>query len=217
MIEGKEITGSAREKVDSFYQMIEDIGNSARTEKISETLRFIIKRSGMETDYKKHGTEEDLERLENLQELVTLATAYDELGVDEGVEALMENAALQSDQDELKSKEEQDAVRLMTVHAAKGLEFPYVFIAGMEEGLFPHERLDDRGIDKEEERRLFYVALTRAEKKVFLTYSHIRTIYGSQRVNVPSSFLADISDEHIESQRGEGGSISGYETTIYLD
>src|SRR5690606_35258819 len=113
---------------------------------------------------------------------------------------LIENAALQSDQDELQSKEQKDAVRLMTVHAAKGLEFPYVFIAGMEEGLFPHERLDDKGIDHEEERRLFYVALTRAQKKVFLTYAHMRTIYGTQRVNIPSSFLNDISTEHIEAE-----------------
>ncbi|MFK5283534.1 3'-5' exonuclease, partial [Lacticaseibacillus paracasei] len=66
----------------------------------------------------------------------------------------------------------------MTVHSAKGLEYPYVFISGLEEGLFPHERLDDTGIDHEEERRLFYVALTRAAKKLFLTYAHLRTIYG---------------------------------------
>ena len=179
MIEGKreEITGATLVKVERFEQLMQDITDCARTKKISETLMFIIKRSGMETDFKKNGTEDDLERLENLQELVSLATRYDELAPEEGVEALIENAALQSDQDELQNKEEKDAVRLMTVHAAKGLEFPYVFIAGMEEGLFPHERLDDKGIDKEEERRLFYVALTRAEKKVFLTYAHMRTIY----------------------------------------
>jgi DNA helicase-2/ATP-dependent DNA helicase PcrA len=142
---------------------------------------------------------------------------YDELGPEEGVEALMENAALQSDQDELAQKETLDAVRLMTVHAAKGLEFPYVFITGMEEGLFPHERLDDKGIDHEEERRLFYVALTRAEKKVYLTYAHMRTIFGSQKINVPSSFLNDIDTEHIEMEGRQGGGESGYEATVYLD
>ncbi len=150
---------------------------------------------------------------------MTLGTRYDELQPEESVEALLENASLQSDQDELKAKEEQDAVRLMTVHSAKGLEFPYVFICGLEEGLFPHERLDDAGIDHEEERRLFYVALTRAEKKVYLTYAHMRTIYGSQRVNVPSSFLNDISNEYIETSnpKGWGNTSSGYETTIFLD
>ena len=219
LLEGKrsELKGATLEKVERFEQMLQDIADTARTERISSTLLFIIKRTGIETDLKKNGTEEDLERLENLHELVSLATQYDELNAEEGVEALMENAALQSDQDELQKKEDRDAVRLMTVHAAKGLEFPYVFISGMEEGLFPHQRLDDKGIDHEEERRLFYVALTRAEKKVFLTYAHMRTIFGSQQVNVPSSFLNDISTEHIDMEGKQHGGTSGYETTIYID
>lgn len=221
LIEGKreEIKGATLQKVERFEEIMIDIADAARTKKVSDTLKFIMKRTGIETDYKKSGTEEDLERLENLRELVTLATRFDELDPEDAVDALLENAALQSDQDELKAKEEQDAVRLMTVHAAKGLEFPYVFVTGMEEGLFPHERLDDRGIDHEEERRLFYVALTRAEKKVFLTYAHMRTIFGSQRVNVPSSFLSDIDSEYLEGEdaRRSGGDDSGFETTIYLD
>ncbi len=221
MIEGKraEITGATLEKVQRFEQMMQDIADAARTQKISETLTFIIKRTGIEADLRKNGTEDDLERLENLQELVSLAVAYDHLQPEAGVEALIENAALQSDQDELQEKEQRDAVRLMTVHAAKGLEFPYVFISGMEEGLFPHERLDDRGIDHEEERRLFYVALTRAEKKVYLTYAHMRTIFGSQKVNVPSSFLNDISSDHIEMEgrQPQQKKNSGFETVIYLD
>jgi DNA helicase-2/ATP-dependent DNA helicase PcrA len=103
------------------------------------------------------------------------------------------------------------------VHAAKVLEFPYVFITGLEEGLFPHARLDDGKVDHEEERRLFYVALTRAEKKVFLTYAHLRTIFGAQHVNVPSSFLADIDSEYIDGIDHRSGDSSGYERTIYLD
>ena len=87
---------------------------------------------------------------------------------------------------------------LMTVHAAKGLEFPYVFVSGLEEGLFPHERLDATGIDQEEERRLFYVALTRAGRKLWLTYANSRMIFGSTRVNLPSSFLVDIDAELVE-------------------
>jgi len=220
LLEGKrdELKGATSEKVERFDQIMMDIADTARTEPISKTIAFIMKRTGIETEYKKSGTEEDLSRLENLQELVTLATRYDELGPEAGVEALMENAALQSDQDELQSKEERDAVRLMTVHAAKGLEFPYVFVTGLEEGLFPHERLDDKGVDHEEERRLFYVALTRAEKKVWLTYAHMRTIFGSQRVNVPSSFLTDIDSAYLEGQADDpdAGS-SGFERTIFLD
>jgi DNA helicase II / ATP-dependent DNA helicase PcrA len=212
-----ELKGATLEKVQRFEQIIQDIADEARTKPLSETLKFIIKRTGIETELKKNGTEDDLSRLENLQELVTLGSKFDEADPNEAVEMLLETAALQSDQDELKGKEELEAVRLMTVHAAKGLEFPYVFICGLEEGLFPHERLDNTGIDHEEERRLFYVALTRAAKKLYLSYAHMRTIYGSQRVNLPSSFLNDISQEYIEGGNPGGGHQSGYETTIFFD
>ena len=220
VVEGKrsELNGATLEKVNRFDQLMQDIADEARTKPLSETLKFIIKRTGIETELKKNGTEDDLSRLENLQELVTLGQKYDHLTPESAVEQLLETASLQSDQDELKNKEEHDAVRLMTIHAAKGLEFDYVFICGLEEGLFPHERLDDTGIDHEEERRLFYVALTRAIKKLYLTYAHMRTIYGSQRVNIPSTFLNDINTDLVENEnpKGRGGS-SGYETTIFLD
>jgi DNA helicase II / ATP-dependent DNA helicase PcrA len=212
------LTPAVAKKVDDFMTLLDDIAASARTEPISTTIAFIMKRTGIEADLRSKATEEDLERLENLQELVTLATRYDELGGEASALALIENAALQSDQDELASKETRDAVRLMTVHAAKGLEFPYVFITGLEEGLFPHERLDDARIDHEEERRLFYVALTRAGKKVFLTYAQVRTIFGSQRINVPSSFLQDIEGAQLEIEGGSAqDTTSGYERTIWLD
>lgn len=206
-----QLAAAAANKVDAFFQMMSDIADEARTKKLSETLRFIISRSGMETNLKKSGTEEDLERLENLRELISLATRYDELGPEEGVEMLLEEAALQSDQDEIKNKEEKDAVKLMTVHAAKGLEFPYVFVTGLEEGLFPHERLDEKGVDQEEERRLFYVALTRAGKKLWLTYANSRMVFGQNRVNIPSSFLSDIDDDLLElvETPASGGSAAG--------
>ncbi|MEX0912915.1 MAG: UvrD-helicase domain-containing protein [Candidatus Paceibacterota bacterium] len=211
ILEGRreEIAGATLQRVEAFDQMMTDIADEARTKKLSETLKFIITRTGIETNLKKGGTEEDLERLENLRELVSLATRYDELDPEEGVEALLEDAALQSDQDEIKEKEEKDAVRLMTVHASKGLEFPYVFISGLEEGLFPHERLDDRGVDHEEERRLFYVAITRAGKKLWLTYANSRMVFGSTRTNLPSSFLSDISEELVEIE----GRVRGDSTT----
>lgn len=220
VIEGKraELNAGAVAKVKVFDDIMSDIAKTAIEKPLSETIKFIMNRSGIEASLKEEGTEEALERIENLRELVTLASRFNEVEPSEAVEQLLETAALQSDQDELKEKEEQNAVRLMTIHAAKGLEFSYVFITGLEEGLFPHERLDDGRTDQEEERRLFYVALTRAEKKVFLTYAHMRTIFGSQRVNMPSSFLNDISREHVENaEPEEGGGKSGYETTIYLD
>lgn len=220
VVEGRrhELAGAVAEKVARFDALMQDIADTARTKPIAETIAFIISRTGIEASLRKEGTEDDLSRLENLRELVSLATRFNELEPEEAVESLLETAALQSDQDELDNENDRGAVRLMTVHAAKGLEFSYVFIAGLEEGLFPHERLDDTGIDHEEERRLFYVALTRAGKKVFLSYAHIRTIFGSQKVNLPSSFLNDISKDFIKSSTPDDGSrSSGYETTIYLD
>jgi DNA helicase-2/ATP-dependent DNA helicase PcrA len=215
-----QLNAGATAKVQKFDDIMMDIAKAATEKKLSDTLKFIMKRSGMEAAFIEEGTEEAMERIENLRELVTLASRFDTVDPEEAVEMLLETAALQSDQDEIKNKEELDAVRLMTIHAAKGLEFPYVFISGLEEGLFPHERIDDGKTDNEEERRLFYVALTRAEKKIFLTYAHMRTIFGQQKVNLPSSFINDISKDHVEAAEpggfGGGGS-SGYETTVYLD
>jgi len=219
LIEGNraDIAGATLKKVQVFETLMEEIAHCAKEKPLQETLKFIIKQTGLEAQLRQGG-EEELERLENLHELVTLATKYDEYTPEEAVEHLLEDAALQSDQDEIQSKEEQDAVRLMTVHASKGLEFPYVFITGLEEGLFPHERLSDEKIDNEEERRLFYVALTRAEKKVFLSFAHIRTIFGSERINVPSSFLSDIREELIESSNpNDFGGDAGYESIIEIE
>ena len=218
--ERDKLNAGAAAKVKVFDDIMMDIAKAAQEKKLSDTIKFIMKRSGIEDKYKEEGTEEALERIENLRELVTLASRFDTVDPNEAVELLLENAALQSDQDEIKDKEELNAVRLMTIHAAKGLEFPYVFISGLEQGLFPHERLDDGRIDNEEERRLFYVALTRAEKKIYLTYAHMRTVFGSQRVNVPSECLNDIDTAHVETAEpgGQGGgNASGYETTVYLD
>ena len=102
----------------------------------------------------------------------------------------------------------------MTVHAAKGLEFKYVFITGLEDGLFPHQRQRERETaeDQEEERRLFYVALTRAKEKLFLSFANFRTIFGSRQINAPSEFLADIPVALLEKE-GENQSIK----IIYLD
>jgi DNA helicase-2/ATP-dependent DNA helicase PcrA len=215
IVEGKmaDLPAKTHEKVSAFFNLIEEIANYAKEHPVHETLAFIIKRTGMEDEFKTGG-EEGLERLENVRELVSLGTKYSEYEPEEAIEHLLEDSALGSDQDELKDKEEFDAVRLMTIHSSKGLEFPYIFITGLEEGLFPHERLGDEKTDEEEERRLFYVALTRAKKKVFLSYAHIRTIFGTQRVNAPSSFLKDIRSELLES---ENPAESGYERTIYLD
>jgi len=215
VVEGKtaELPSKTRAKIDAFNILVDEIEVYAAAHPVHETISFIMRHTGMEEMYKQGG-EEGLERLENIRELVTLGTKYAEYEPLDAIAHLLEDTALGSDQDEIKEKEEFDAVRLMTIHASKGLEFPYVFITGLEEGLFPHERLSEEKTDTEEERRLFYVALTRAQKKVFLSYAHMRTIFGTQRVNVPSSFLRDIRSELIENSNPQE---SGYERTVYLD
>ena len=128
----------------------------------------------------------------------------------EWVEKFLESGALGSEADEL--TEDKNQVRLMTVHAAKGLEFPYVFIIGLEEGLFPYEREDNDKNAIEEERRLMYVALTRAKRKIFLSHAYMRTIFGSTDIRTRSSFLDEIPEELIQNEIPER-----LGKTIYLD
>ncbi len=216
VIEGnrESLPPKAKRDVAIFDELMVSIRTALEKGPTSTALKHIVQASGLEQELKK-GDESDQERLENIRELVSLATRYDGYEGLEGAEKLLEDAALQSDQDALDKEDAgKRGVKLMTVHAAKGLEFPYVFISGMEEGLFPHERLSNERTDNEEERRLFYVALTRAEKKVFLSFAGLRTVFGSQRVNAPSSFLSDISEAHLVSANPEE---SGYERTVYLD
>jgi len=194
VVNGEEgsLSPAQQKKVQEFYTLIDAIRKKITTTKTSELIRFVLEKSGMWQLYER-GKGEDEERLENLQELVTVATKYDSFPPEEGVERLLEEAALQSDQDELiQKREKKDGVKLMTVHAAKGLEFPTVFITGLEEGLFPHERDSSEVQDTEEERRLFYVALTRAKEKVYLTHALSRQIFGTRSANVPSTFITEM-------------------------
>jgi DNA helicase II / ATP-dependent DNA helicase PcrA len=179
-------------------------------------LKYVLKVSGIEQSLKASKLDEDLERLENIKELVTLATKYDDMPPEEGIEALLTDASLASDQDDM--VKDQSAVKLMTIHASKGLEFDYVFITGLEENLFPSRRMGGENSDKdnEEERRLFYVALTRARKKLFLTYAGMRTIFGSKQVNIPSEFMVELDEELIQTE-DRSGSRKGAIKTIYFD
>lgn len=205
-----------RIKVNNFYQTLEEIKEKIENSKVSDVIKFVVKKSGIEGELA-GGGEEEMERLENIKELATLALKYDNLEGGKGVEKLLEDASLASDQDSLmlnqEKKEVVNAIKLMTVHASKGLEFKYVFVTGLEDGLFPHERQNERitGEDREEERRLFYVALTRAKEKLFLSFANFRTIFGSRNINAPSEFISDIPGDIIEKE-GEASGIK----TIYL-
>jgi len=201
--EKDKLPDGVKEKVNSFFILLNNIKKETEEKKPSDVIKFVIKESGIEKELM-NGTEEEKERLENIKELATLAIKYDYLPIGEGIEKLLEESALATDQDSLEKK--QKAVKLMTVHASKGLEFEYVFIMGLEENLFPHQPLDNRERtpeEEEEERRLFYVAITRAKQKLYLSYSETRTIYGSQQFNMPSRFFADIDNDLIEEENFE--------------
>ncbi|HEV7743644.1 MAG TPA: UvrD-helicase domain-containing protein [Pyrinomonadaceae bacterium] len=187
----------------------------------SDIVKAAIFETGYENALKSEKTDEAEARLENLQELVNAAVDYDEQGID-GLREFIDHSALVSDTDQYKG----DApVTLMTAHSAKGLEFPLVFIAGLEDGLFPHSRSATDPAELEEERRLCYVAMTRAERFLYVTHAMKRRVYGEELASEPSQFLNEMPLELIEDlSRGNswlsyarGSSKIDYEHGEYRD
>jgi len=138
------------------------------------------------------------DKMENLKELLTVARKYDMLKGEEGIEKFLEEITLLQETDKL--KDSADKITLMTIHSSKGLEFPVVFIAGMEEGLFPHSRATLAPLELEEERRLCYVAITRAKDRLILTHAKYRTIFGTTQHNLPSRFINEMPQDVLQIQ-----------------
>ncbi|MFI5240589.1 MAG: ATP-dependent helicase [Candidatus Saccharimonadia bacterium] len=190
-----EITGltpRASASLESFGQLIQNLRTSASTLSVSRLLELTLKKSGY-LEHLDDGTISAGERLENVKELLSVAEEYQE----SGLEGFLEEIALISDIDNYAT--DVDAVTLMTIHAAKGLEFPFVFMPGMEEGIFPHGRSIFDAAQMEEERRLCYVGMTRAREHLVLIHSNQRLLYGSTMHNPPSRFLLDIPQSLQES------------------
>jgi DNA helicase-2/ATP-dependent DNA helicase PcrA len=210
-----ELPKAMQTKLSNFESLLDSIADVATTKLLSETIGYIITESGIE----KHllgGTDEERERLENIRELVSLATKYDAFHPEEALEKFFEESTLVSDQD---TANEEGGVKLMTVHASKGLEFENVFIVGLEHDLFPHKRIGTNKQtpeESEEERRLFYVALTRAKQKLYLSYVDVRTIYGSRQLQIPSAFIGDIGDVAIEIVETGGRNDFDLDAVVYL-
>ena len=191
------IPPKAKKAYEEYTRILDKILIASESKQPSEIIRYVLEESGLKADYENEG-EQGIERIENVGELATIASLYDALPHPDGLLKFLEDAALRSDQDEVSEKN--NGVRLITAHASKGLEFKVVFIVGMEEGLFPHER-SMRAVkieDAEEERRLFYVALTRAKEKIYISHASQRTLFGQRNIAIPSQFLYDIPEDLIE-------------------
>ena len=194
--------------VSDFYEILTDIRKTAEDKKLATLIKYIIKKTKYE-DYLKEfslAKQSDYEnfedRIENLKELLTVASKFDSLPSKEGAEKFLEEVTLLQQNDRIKSSGGDTAgkITLMTVHASKGLEFPVIFIVGMEEGLFPHSRTIINPSELEEERRLCYVATTRAKEHLILTYTKFRNIFGSHSMNLPSRFIGEIPPNLVDYQ-----------------
>jgi DNA helicase-2/ATP-dependent DNA helicase PcrA len=174
--------------VAEFVQGAEELSSAALLEKIVTGTKYLEM-------LQEEGTEESESRIENIRELLTAAEESHERG--EKLREFLDHAALVSDQD---AYDEASPISLMTLHTAKGLEFPVVLIMGLEDGLFPHSRSIMEAAQLEEERRLFYVGMTRAEHKLYLTSARFRRYFGNmdQQVSEPSRFLTEIPQELVE-------------------
>ncbi|KAB2952675.1 DNA helicase PcrA [Heliorestis acidaminivorans] len=188
----KEIPGMTRaaKAIQAFHEMMEELRQEAPNLLVTQILDQVLAKTGYMLELQAEGTEEAKGRIENIKELRSVTQEFDRQAEEKTLEEFLASVSLVSDTDQL--KEEDDAIVLMTMHSAKGLEFPVVFVAGMEEGVFPHNRalMDDKEL--EEERRLCYVAITRAEEKLFLTSACERTIFGNTVCNGKSRFFEEI-------------------------
>jgi DNA helicase II / ATP-dependent DNA helicase PcrA len=192
---GEPVPTSASAKIGRVYEFLDSILVTLQTEPLSHVIQMIIVDSGMEKEMLE-GSSEDRERLENARELVSLTVRYDHQIGEDALQQFLEETSLQSDQDN--DTKDKNGVRLMTIHASKGLEFDHVFVVGLEQDLFPHKNIGNRKRSKEEEeeeRRLFYVAVTRARKHLYLCYAELRTIFGQKQINAPSEFLEDVPED----------------------
>ena len=198
LLKSKEIEGAptkSRFALYSFGKTLGKIKQKTKNYKLTELMKFVIE----EIDYKEYldtRSEEGYMRWENVKELLTVAKKHNSIKADEAMDKFLEEVALIQGTEEI--NEDKNVIHMMTLHSAKGLEFPVVFLVGMEEGLLPHSKSLDNPIELEEERRLCYVGITRAKRRVFITLARSRTIFGVSSQGISSRFLDEIPKETIE-------------------
>ena len=198
-----DLNDGKKEILHKFYKLWKKLIESNQQFPASGVIKTILHLSGYKEFILDNGTPEGEIRYENVRELISVATKYDQLEPGLSLVTFLEEVSLISDldrvdTDEREKGERDNAVTLMTLHQAKGLEYPCVFIAGLEEGIFPHNRSLFEPEQLEEERRLMYVGVTRAEQDLYLLHARQRLLYGEYLTNVPSQFLEDIPAELVE-------------------
>jgi DNA helicase II / ATP-dependent DNA helicase PcrA len=189
----------------SFGRKVNDLKNDLMDMKLTDFIKNVLERM----DYLKHvsdGTKEGENRVENIKEFLSVASKYDYMSIEDGLSQFLEDVSLIEEAQERDEKAEKEAVTIMTIHASKGLEFDTVFVAGLEEGIFPHSRSLADPREMEEERRLAYVAITRAKVNLFLLYAVSRQYFGNYQSNLVSRFIADIPSELIDFKNSNYGS-----------
>ncbi len=191
------IGGKAGKSLNQFAEMIQSTKEQLDNLTAGEVLNQIIEQSGYIKELQQQGTDEADNRIANIYELYNAVQQFQEDNEDTSLEAFLASASLASDLDNL--EEEQQKISMMTLHSAKGLEFPVVFLVGMEQGLLPHSRTLNDPLEIEEERRLCYVGITRAQEQLFLTYTRERRLWGTREPAVSSQFLMELPGELINS------------------
>ena len=201
LVESGTLTARAAGVLRAFLQLIERLAHAARELPLGDQAELAVRSSGLLDYHKADKSERAESRVENLEELVSAANAFEHEPSEEmaPLDAFLAHAALEAGEREGNAWD--DCVQLMSLHAAKGLEFPVVFMTGMEEGLFPHQRSVDEPGRLEEERRLCYVGMTRAMKSLFLTNAENRRLHGQEHYATPSRFVSELPDECVEEVR----------------
>ncbi len=208
------LSPATRTRIEEFLQMVEEMKEEAQTLSLSQLTLSLLGKTGYLQRLKEEATDEAFSRLENIEELINVMIEYEKSEGGVSIESFLDKVSLVTDVDLYEDKG--NRVSLMTLHCAKGLEFPLVFIVGVEEGLLPHYRRGEETEDMEEERRLFYVGITRSKEKLFLSRAERRSTFGVGRANLPSRFLDDLPIELIQFEEGPRSERSLFEEKTFM-
>ena len=198
-----------------FVNVIEELKSKKDELSVSEMIKLTLKKTGYTKALEQENTIEAENRIANLDELLNVAIEFEEEFAENSLQEFLEGITLSSDLDNM--EEQEDSVTLMTLHSAKGLEFPVVFLVGMEEGIFPGYQSMMEPQELEEERRLCYVGITRAKENLFLTCSKQRTVFGSTSYNPTSRFLQEIPEELLEGYQEAFGEPDNNKNQMFKD